>query len=142
APQLLLTENDLRASRPVRVRGRRDRDGSLLPYAVQCLGHGTAPRRHAGTDRRRALACASGLGCTEGRGVGGPAGHHVRGSPKAGPFRLMERAKAEAVSHWAARPCGAEAGRDLREGSPEFFESVDRGRYEEYAPWLPKLVRF
>ena len=54
----------------------------------------------------------------------------------------MDRAKAEAISHWAARPCGAEAGRDLREGSPAFFESVDRGRYVEYAPWLPKLVRF
>ena len=36
-------------------------------------------------------------------------------------------------AHWTATPCGSIDGDP---GSAEYFASVDRDRYERYAPWM------
>ncbi len=51
-------------------------------------------------------------------------------------------AKAAAIRHWDARPCGAEAAIGAVEGSPEFFRLTDVDRYERYEPWLAETARW
>lgn len=48
--------------------------------------------------------------------------------------------KTEAVNLWGAEPCGGDVG--VQEGTPEFFQAVDRDRYGRYAPWLAEVARF
>jgi ubiquinone/menaquinone biosynthesis C-methylase UbiE len=54
----------------------------------------------------------------------------------------LSDAKAAAIRHWDARPCGAEAAMGAAEGTREFFDLTDRDRYERYAPWLPGIARW
>jgi ubiquinone/menaquinone biosynthesis C-methylase UbiE len=48
--------------------------------------------------------------------------------------------KAEAVKQWDNDPCGLVSGQEV--GSREFFEAVSLNRYENYAPWMPKVIGF
>ncbi len=48
--------------------------------------------------------------------------------------------KAEVVKQWNSDPCGADKTTTF--GTREFFKSVERERYLEYAPWLPSVVGF
>jgi ubiquinone/menaquinone biosynthesis C-methylase UbiE len=41
---------------------------------------------------------------------------------------------------WNRHPCGAIDG--LNEFTPEYFEAVERNRYELYAPWMRSFVNF
>src|SRR6185295_6902607 len=43
---------------------------------------------------------------------------------------------------WGQDPCGAEYDREHELGTREFFDSVERHRYTEYAPWMPRLMQF
>lgn len=45
-----------------------------------------------------------------------------------------------AISQWTHRPCGALDGFD--EYTLEYFQAVERNRYEEYAPWMRHFVSF
>jgi SAM-dependent methyltransferase len=49
--------------------------------------------------------------------------------------------KGEAVRLWNADPCGG-AVDGGPEGSAPFFAAVDRERYVNYAPWLPRVAEF
>jgi ubiquinone/menaquinone biosynthesis C-methylase UbiE len=51
-------------------------------------------------------------------------------------------AKRETQRQWNANPCGADTAAELERGSPAFFESVERHRYEVYAPWLRDAAGF
>ena len=48
--------------------------------------------------------------------------------------------KAEAIKQWNADPCGS--NRETVFGTPGFFAHIERERYVEYAPWLPRVVDF
>ncbi len=50
--------------------------------------------------------------------------------------------KLEAIRQWTLDPCGAASGVRLQVGSREFYERVDRHRYEEYAPWMKTCLEF
>lgn len=50
--------------------------------------------------------------------------------------------KQRAREQWSQDPCGAVYGRDQEFGSREFFDSVERIRYQEYAPWMPHVMAF
>jgi SAM-dependent methyltransferase len=50
--------------------------------------------------------------------------------------------KLRAREQWGQDPCGAEYDRDHELGTREFFDSVERHRYIEYAPWMPRLMEF
>ncbi|HET6978262.1 MAG TPA: class I SAM-dependent methyltransferase [Pyrinomonadaceae bacterium] len=50
--------------------------------------------------------------------------------------------KLRAREQWGQDPCGAEYDREHELGTREFFDSVERYRYEEYAPWMPQLMEF
>lgn len=39
-------------------------------------------------------------------------------------------------------PCGAEYERELELGTRKFFDSVERHRYTQYAPWMPRVMGF
>ena len=56
-------------------------------------------------------------------------------------MRLAEE-KLRAREQWGQDPCGAEYDREHDLGTREFFDSVERYRYEEYAPWMPRLMGF
>ncbi|HVS83649.1 MAG TPA: class I SAM-dependent methyltransferase [Pyrinomonadaceae bacterium] len=50
--------------------------------------------------------------------------------------------KQRAREQWSEDPCGAVYGREQEFGTREFFDSVERHRYTEYAPWMPEVMGF
>ena len=50
--------------------------------------------------------------------------------------------KLRAREQWGQDPCGAEYDREHELGTREFFDSVERYRYQEYAEWMPRLMEF
>jgi SAM-dependent methyltransferase len=50
--------------------------------------------------------------------------------------------KMRAREQWGQDPCGAEYAREHELGTREFFDTVERNRYSEYAPWMPGLMGF
>ena len=43
---------------------------------------------------------------------------------------------------WGQDPCGAEYDREHELATREFFDQVEAYRYNEYAPWMPRLMEF
>lgn len=54
----------------------------------------------------------------------------------------LEEEKQKARAQWSADPAGAVYGREHEFGTREFFDEVERHRYQEYAPWMPKVMGF
>ena len=54
----------------------------------------------------------------------------------------LEEEKRRAREQWGQDPCGAEHGVEQEFGTREFFDSVERHRYTEYAPWMPSVMGF
>jgi SAM-dependent methyltransferase len=50
--------------------------------------------------------------------------------------------KQRARAQWSADPAGAVYGRAHEFGTREFFDEVERHRYQEYAPWMPEIMGF
>lgn len=50
--------------------------------------------------------------------------------------------KQKAREQWSADPAGAVYGREHQFGTRAFFDEVERHRYEEYAPWMPRVMGF
>jgi SAM-dependent methyltransferase len=50
--------------------------------------------------------------------------------------------KIRAREQWSADPCGAVHGRDSEFGTREFFDEVERHRYQDYAPWMRETMEF
>lgn len=50
--------------------------------------------------------------------------------------------KERAREQWDQDPCGAEYVREHELGTREFFDEVERYRYVEYAPWMPRTMEF
>lgn len=55
---------------------------------------------------------------------------------------LLDEEKQRAREQWEQDPCGAVYGRDEEFGTREFFDEVERYRYQEYAPWMPEVMGF
>jgi len=49
--------------------------------------------------------------------------------------------KARAYQQWTIDPCGSSTSQQPL-GTREFFEQVERYRYQEYAPWMPAVMGF
>jgi SAM-dependent methyltransferase len=50
--------------------------------------------------------------------------------------------KQRAREQWTHDPAGAVYGREHEFGTREFFDEVERHRYQEYAPWMPEVMGF
>ncbi len=50
--------------------------------------------------------------------------------------------KQRAREQWTGDPAGAVYGREHEFGTREFFDEVERHRYQEYAPWMPGVMGF
>lgn len=50
--------------------------------------------------------------------------------------------KVRAREQWSQDPCGAEFDREHELGTREFFDQIERHRYREYAPWMPRVMGF
>jgi ubiquinone/menaquinone biosynthesis C-methylase UbiE len=50
--------------------------------------------------------------------------------------------KVRAREQWGQDPCGAIHAREHEFGTREFFDTVERHRYTEYAPWMPRVMGF
>ena len=58
------------------------------------------------------------------------------------PGELLEQDKQRAREQWNQDPCGAEGDREHAFGTREYFDEIERVRYQEYAPWMPNLMGF
>lgn len=54
----------------------------------------------------------------------------------------LDDEKQRAREQWSDDPCGAVYGREQEFGTREFFDTVERHRYVEYAPWMPEIMGF
>jgi ubiquinone/menaquinone biosynthesis C-methylase UbiE len=54
----------------------------------------------------------------------------------------LAEGKLRAREQWGADPCGAVHGREREFGTRQFFDDVERHRYEEYAPWMREVMGF
>src|SRR6266852_5189992 len=50
--------------------------------------------------------------------------------------------KQRAREQWTHDPAGAVYGREHEFGTREFFDTVERHRYTEYAPWMLEVMGF
>jgi ubiquinone/menaquinone biosynthesis C-methylase UbiE len=50
--------------------------------------------------------------------------------------------KQRAREQWGKDPAGAVYGSSHEFGTREFFDEVERHRYQEYAPWMPEVMGF
>ena len=50
--------------------------------------------------------------------------------------------KQRAREQWSKDPAGAVYGAKHEVGTREFFDEVERHRYQEYAPWMPEVMGF
>ena len=50
--------------------------------------------------------------------------------------------KQHAREQWSQDPCGAMYGAKYEFATREFFDEVERHRYQEYAPWMPSVMGF
>jgi ubiquinone/menaquinone biosynthesis C-methylase UbiE len=57
-------------------------------------------------------------------------------------IKPLDNEKQRAREQWDQDPCGAVYGRDHQFGTREFFDEVERQRYQEYAPWMPAVMGF
>ncbi|MEP6637330.1 MAG: methyltransferase domain-containing protein [Acidobacteriota bacterium] len=55
---------------------------------------------------------------------------------------LLDEEKERAREQWNQDPCGAESGSENEFGTRDFFDEIERTRYQEYAPWMPELMGF
>jgi SAM-dependent methyltransferase len=55
---------------------------------------------------------------------------------------MVAEEKQKAREQWTHDPAGAVYGRAHEFGSREFFDEVERHRYQEYAPWMPEVMGF
>ena len=51
-------------------------------------------------------------------------------------------AKQLAQEQWGSNPCAAHVARDLEFGTREYFDAIERDRYQSYAPWLRQAIGF
>src|ERR1035437_6291993 len=54
----------------------------------------------------------------------------------------LARDKLRAREQWSADPCGADYAGEQEFGTREFFDAVERHRYEEYALWMRATMGF
>jgi ubiquinone/menaquinone biosynthesis C-methylase UbiE len=54
----------------------------------------------------------------------------------------LAQEKLRAREQWGQDPCGAESDREHELGTRVFFDEVERYRYQQYAPWMPRLMEF
>jgi ubiquinone/menaquinone biosynthesis C-methylase UbiE len=54
----------------------------------------------------------------------------------------LSQEKLRAREQWDQDPCGALYGQEHEFGTREFFDTVERHRYTEYAPWMPSVMGF
>lgn len=55
---------------------------------------------------------------------------------------ILDKDKEETIKQWTNDPCGFVASEKFSLYSKEFFERIDKNRYEEYAPWMKKAMEF
>jgi ubiquinone/menaquinone biosynthesis C-methylase UbiE len=55
---------------------------------------------------------------------------------------LLVPEKRRAREQWTHDPCGARYGQKYEFATREFFDEVERHRYQEYAKWMPSVMGF
>jgi SAM-dependent methyltransferase len=55
---------------------------------------------------------------------------------------LLAQEKRRAREQWTHDPCGARYGKKYEFATREFFDEVERHRYQEYATWMPSVMGF
>ena len=58
------------------------------------------------------------------------------------PATTLVEDKARAREQWGEDPCGHVHGEGLEPYTREFFDEIERHRYQEYAPWMHEVMGF
>jgi len=58
------------------------------------------------------------------------------------PQQYLGEEKLRARGQWTEDPCGEVYGKEREFGTREFFDEVERHRYQEYAPWMRDVMGF
>jgi len=58
------------------------------------------------------------------------------------PQQYLGEEKLRARGQWSDDPCGEVYGKEREFGTREFFDEVERHRYQEYAPWMRDVMGF
>ena len=59
-----------------------------------------------------------------------------------GEGKQLVAEKRHAREQWSQDPCGAKYGAKYEFATREFFDEVERHRYQDYAPWMPGVMGF
>src|SRR5881398_3296856 len=62
--------------------------------------------------------------------------------PQAVLTMMTAEDKQRALEKWGSDPAGAVYGSQHEFGTREFFDEVERHRYQDYAPWMPEVMGF
>lgn len=57
------------------------------------------------------------------------------------PYEIMND-KSETVKQWSNDPCGIVGAAGVPLYTKEFYERIDKNRYQEYAPWMKEAMGF
>src|SRR2546427_833420 len=55
---------------------------------------------------------------------------------------LSDDYKQRAREQWSANPCGASVARDQEFGTREYFDAIEKHRYEIACPWIKQAIGF
>jgi glycosyltransferase involved in cell wall biosynthesis/ubiquinone/menaquinone biosynthesis C-methylase UbiE len=58
------------------------------------------------------------------------------------PLATGDRYKDEVQNQWDNDPCGSHYVKNVLPHTLEWFQEVERHRYQEYGPWMPELMEF
>lgn len=58
------------------------------------------------------------------------------------PSSLSDDYKQRAREQWSANPCGASAARDREFGTREYFDAIEKHRYEIDCRWIKQVIEF
>ena len=106
--------------------------GSRAPSA-------TSPARSAATRARRSPITIRGSGTSRGCGRS-RAGCRATAAP--GEVETGDAYKGQVQNQWNNNPVGSETARSAQPHTLEWFQEVERYRYDVYAPWMPRVMEF
>jgi ubiquinone/menaquinone biosynthesis C-methylase UbiE len=61
---------------------------------------------------------------------------------QAAPIKTGDLYKDEVQNQWDNNPCGSQYVKEAQQHTLEWYLEVERYRYVEYAPWMPKVMEF
>ncbi len=99
----------------------------------------TSPARSAATRARRSPTTIRGSSMSRGCGRSRPG---CRATAARREVETGDAYKGQVQNQWNNNPVGSETARSAQPHTLEWFQEVERYRYDVYAPWMPRVMEF